>query len=304
VWSPRSKIASKYNIVSDYEQWKAGRWVHYGRQPFLKINPQQFHQDPAGIYLFPEDFRTMGSWHYFPYKFFVQLDPSLKVLDLADYKTKESCEELYKKLKSEPGKSWNAYSNEKTERHIDLLWEDLKTRHSPGSFTKLLLSAGFDAVFDDTNSIFSGETQLIVLNLKKLGKITRQDKKGFGFALVRSVADELKAALEKFGTVTEKRPKTEFSGWDKSFVTSMKVYVEHPTDVKSHGGKKTATFEIRTNPGAGSDPKVARPVDKITVETLWSKGKGFHRSSDTRDFNFKDWLPDIVEAVERLFGES
>src|SRR6478672_4435050 len=57
------------------------RWIHYSDTPMLSLNPHGFHQDPLGIYFFPEDFTTpFAMWNEKPYKFTVNLKPGARVL--------------------------------------------------------------------------------------------------------------------------------------------------------------------------------------------------------------------------------
>src|SRR5258708_4794494 len=68
-------------IIESLKDWE-GDWVHYSDESYMKINPQPFHQDPAGIYLFPEKFQPHFNWPEEKYKFIVRLKPGLRVLDL------------------------------------------------------------------------------------------------------------------------------------------------------------------------------------------------------------------------------
>lgn len=83
-------------IEEDLAKWDTGVWVHYSKHPEVKINPQQLHPDPAGIYLFPESFKPEGSWFKMPYKFQVH-SLAKNVLDLSNL-TKESAIQILKKL--------------------------------------------------------------------------------------------------------------------------------------------------------------------------------------------------------------
>jgi hypothetical protein len=85
------------SLVDDISQWDSGVWVHYSDFPDLKVNPKQFHRDPAGIYLFPEGFETKGNWERKPHKFRVQLKRQLNILDLGKLSPQE-CFDILDKL--------------------------------------------------------------------------------------------------------------------------------------------------------------------------------------------------------------
>ena len=87
---PFDQISSS---LSDY----SGQWVHYSKLPEVKINPSTMFRDPAGIYLFPKDFKTVGNWTKYPYKFEVELSQDLKVLDFSSL-TVEKIKDLTEKM--------------------------------------------------------------------------------------------------------------------------------------------------------------------------------------------------------------
>jgi len=211
-------LKEKY-IIAEYAKWKSGKWVHYSKFPTVKVNLNPFHMDPAGIYLFPESFKTVGDWHKFPYKFTVTLPEDLKVLDLAAINTSEAALKFLEDLGVTDGKEFSIFREyiEKGTTPIDSAWEYLQRyfAQKPGAFNKRLRQAGYDAVFDDTGSIHNSEVQLVVLDSRKLSW-KREDLKGSGYNLVKEVFDLVVAEGKKYGEVDLDPPKKKWSGYDKA----------------------------------------------------------------------------------------
>ena len=53
-----SEIRQWINILESFQDWNNDLWVHYTNHPMLMVAPKKFsfHQDPSGIYFFPEKF--------------------------------------------------------------------------------------------------------------------------------------------------------------------------------------------------------------------------------------------------------
>jgi len=191
------------------EQW-SGQWVHFSNHPELTINPKQFHQDPAGYYLFPLEMEEHleGGWRNYPYKFIVELDPSAKVLDLEKLSEKDQSD-ILDGLGIEPVKGesfWYSMRN-----HYFL---KIGERSGAGGWNKDLRSLGYDAVFDDTETVHVAEIQLIILNPKMMKVVERVDQKGFGFNEVKEATDIMETTLSKYGDVVVDGPRKMRGMWD------------------------------------------------------------------------------------------
>ena len=279
----KSNVAKKYQIiVADLAPYRDKLWIHYSKHREMKFKYKTFHLDPIGIYFFPEGFKTQGSWHHNLYKFTARLKPSANVLDLATIKDKNSTFKLLESLKAIPkgdDQDWPPFQKniEKggTEHQspIDLAWEWLQ-RHFMGkkaAFTKAFLNAGYDAIFDDTDSIFHGETQLIVMNPKVLTDIKRVDQTDTGFKQVEEARQVILNALKKYdGKILkdEKPKKKKGFGRDPSYIGSLIKFgheerekIVDPTFKYNVYGREI-TFGIRTRSPSDS----ARPAVELSVQ--------------------------------------
>jgi hypothetical protein len=277
-------VGLKYRIKADYDSYRDKTWIHYSKHEEMKFNYKASHQDPIGIYFFPEGFKTAGSWHTNMYKYTANLKPDAKVLDLAKMNTKEKALELIDKLGARPVSSDSVFQDEHASKYknyyIDRAWEWL-TNHYTGrkaAFTKKLLNTGYDAIFDDTDSIFSGETQLIVLNPKMLTNIKQTRQGETGYKEVVKARDTILAALKGYeGKVLHaERPKRKKGfGRDPDYIESTikfaheeytKSYEDFEGKTKSYPDyKRSILFTIRTGTESyGSGKK--RPATKMEIQ--------------------------------------
>lgn len=252
----KSKVTSKYKIVSDYQKWK-GRWVHYTDFPMLKIRPSSYHRDPAGIYLFPSKFETMGIWYTNKHKFIVEIKPEAKILDFATIKTPEDAKDLINKLDI-VDKDLPSFQSEHS-TPVDLMWDYLTERfmHKSGDFNKRFRHLGYDAIFDDTGSIHSAEVQLLVLNPKIIKVIERVDRGGTGFKEIDDARKVIVEELKKYtGKIRENKPKKDMS-WGTKLVKSTVRIEDEPKEktYTNHEGKeekftaydKECSFELKAD---------------------------------------------------------
>jgi len=221
-------------LDEDLAAWDTGTWVHYSQEPFVKIRPKQLHQDPAGIYLFPEKFDPEGGWWKFRYKFLVRLHNVRKVLDLAKLSEKESVD-LYEKLVPPEARELKPGDFRATD-HANRMWEGLlryfilgRGRPGPGAWNKALRDMGYDAVFDDTGAIHSSEVQMLVLDPTKVKVVEMVDQTSTGFDAIKSVANHLAEFLKGYGKVTVKEPRKGSIGWGEKGVVAG-VHVEKRDD--------------------------------------------------------------------------
>jgi hypothetical protein len=157
------KFKEFYKLYTESLSDWPNEWVHYSDIPYLSINPQQTHIDPAGLYFFPINFKPVSAYTRKPYKFTAKLKSTAKVLDfstisreemtrladLADIESFLEIDDLYQKIRT------NFYQNYKTKK--------------PGSFNKFFRDAGYDAIFDDIDVIYGRtEKQLVILNQNAL----------------------------------------------------------------------------------------------------------------------------------------
>jgi hypothetical protein len=308
-----AKVKTKY-ILADYQKWR-GRFVHYSDFPELKINPKTWHRDPAAIYLFPENFRTKGSWHKKKYKFAVDVPDSLKVLDLSDIKTEEDARSLVKKLKVSPDKLDYFLEHDKPAKAAWSCLQQVFERKS-GLFNKLLRQAGYDAVFDDTDSIFSDEVQLLVLDPTKI-KAKLIPSTGSGYKEVIEIFDYIKDQGAKFGKVKADNPIKKFESWDKKNIikAGISIISDKPEDVKEEYEKNYLSLKIIATPKQqlSNREKLVQykhstdPAAEIEVYLQYSnpdlKDRKFLYRKDLRDFNMEDVKKTIDDLFHHFFVE-
>ena len=215
-------------IKETLEQWD-GNWVHYSDQPYMKATiSKQSHQDPAGIYLFPEKFNPINMWKNKRYKFIVKLDPSIKILDVAKL-SKEEVENFTKYMIGDKIEKYHALNNEypiKNEKdYFDRAWDILRAHFSYeggfrqfGLFNKKIREYGYDAIFDDTLSIHCAEIQLLVLNPTKIKIIQMVERKNNAYTKITNAMKTLENILKEFGNVKIDQPKLNTSYGKKELI--------------------------------------------------------------------------------------
>jgi len=297
-------IHTKYSVVAELSDWQ-GKWVHYSDSPYLKINPKQFHRDPAGIYLFPENFRTQGNWHNKKYKFVIEPPSNLNVLDFAkiDHADVENIIKHFGFDFSEYDKTFEKYDHLKDAKtngkYKDVFWDFLKerTQGKKSWFNKKLRELGYDAIFDDTDSVFNGETQLILLDPTKIGKVKRIDQKGTGFAVVKQIADYIKKQAE---TVWQAQVEIKLSGQDRKGrisqtdkATANISIKDKDADPEEWGSGNSINWLVTASSMSSGKPT----AEYIRVLSRYShpKIKETHLTFDVRDFD----LSKIKEAVTK-----
>ena len=197
--------------VADLKDW-SGKWLHFTDVNKLGVNPKQFHQDPAGIYFFPEEFKTEGDlWKKKKFVFTAELKPQAKILDLGTLSEKDQiklAEDLGVTVTEEDfrGKYFDNRS----------WWERLKNKYilqnkAPGAakWAKDFRTLGYDGIFDDAKTIFVAEVQLIVFNpkiIKVIGVKENSGKKG-AFKKIQDHQKLLAKYLEPWGDVEIKTPR-------------------------------------------------------------------------------------------------
>lgn len=290
--------------MEDVSKWDTGVWVHYSKIPEVKINPQQFHQDPVGIYLFPESFKAEGSWFKMPYKFRVKAEVS-NTLDLAALSKKEAIE-LFKAMVPEEFHSVYISEIEKAKEPIDVWWDMLKnyfvlSKTAPGkaAWNKAFQSQGYDSIFDDTGSIFGNEVQLLVLDPRKVKVIERIDQGSTGYEEVKEISAKLAELLQPYGEVSVEEPKTDRS-WGKANAKIVgKVSVEN--------GDKGLEWAISPT---FIDKKDAVP-DQFSVslksgasELRRQMSRGVTLQTNKRPWDYKDLENEVKKVAMAEFGDK
>jgi 8-oxo-dGTP pyrophosphatase MutT (NUDIX family) len=222
-------------LTEDFAEWDTGVWVHYATEPYLKINPHQSHQDPAGIYLFPEKFDTKGGWRMFPYKFRVTIEGLRDVLDLSKLSEKESID-LYEKLVPERNRELRPEDFRRSDP-ANVMWDSVRNyfvlgrgRPGVGAWNKALRDLGYDAVFDDTGAIHVLEVQLLVLDPTKVDVIERVDQRSTGFNEMGVVTRYMADLLAPYGKVSVDEPRRRRAGFSPASAITASVRVEKSDD--------------------------------------------------------------------------
>ena len=273
-------------------------WVHYTNLPQVTINPKAMHQDPVGIYLFPSNFNPASYWLAHLYRFDVQLDPSLQVLDLGHLSLEDAKEILdHLKIPSEDLDS------------IREFWERMRNHFilkihnpGPGAWNKALRGLGYDAVFDDTKVIHSAEQQLLVLDPKKIKVLQRTDLKDTGFEDVVKVMDRVKELVSPYGKVEVTNPRVKTQYRVKTLAGEIHVY----DGAKPYTGHY-ATWKVYPQGEAG---KAARSTE-INVSYQggshdfgYGMGCEVQRFShgDKKSLDMKELDLDIKKAMDEIWA--
>jgi hypothetical protein len=194
-------------VYSKYTDWD-NKWVHYTKEPYVKVNPKSMYRDPAGIYLFPAAFEPVRMWLSLPYKFIIDVPKDLVVLDLS-LLTREGMFDLATKiLGKEPLNEYKEYIL-KGPRYLDNGWEAMYMPFigKAGEFNKRFRQLGYDAIFDDTKTIHSQEVQLLILDPKKIKVVEMQRQVDSGYDDTLLIMDYVKELCEDWGLVKVEKPK-------------------------------------------------------------------------------------------------
>jgi 8-oxo-dGTP pyrophosphatase MutT (NUDIX family) len=277
-------------------------WVHYSKVPQVTINPKGFHQDPAGIYLFPSDFNPAPFWQVMPYKFEVEIDPSLRILDLGRL-TLDQAKEILRQLEIEiPEKEFTL--------SIDSFWELMKNHfilkgyRSAGAWNKALRNLGYDAVFDDIEVIHAWEEQLLVLDPTKIKVVKRIDLKDTGYEDTIKVMERIKELVAPYGKVDFVLPRRKTEWGVKTFEGIVHVY-DGPKPYTGH----YASWKV--SPRA-HDLNQARPSE-ISVyysgshRFNYSVGESierFGRGADKKPMDMKELEKTVKKTMDTVWADD
>ena len=197
-------------IKENYEEYEHSRWVHYSDHEMLTVNHKQFHQDPRGIYFFPESHNPDATmWHAKKYKYTVVLKPDAKVLDLP-----EISDRLLDKMVADIGatETFQGYITQYPPadhiKKIHMAWEMMRQKFSYSLWNKVIRNLGYDALFDDKGIIHSHEPiQLIVLNPRCISIVNREKPKSNYFPKMVEAMKEVVELAKQYGKVEIEQPK-------------------------------------------------------------------------------------------------
>lgn len=289
-----------HKVTNSFDQYREGGWVHYSKLPQLTINPQQFHQDPAGYYLFPESFQTEGAWHRYPYRLHVKLNPNAHVLDIGTL-TYPDIKNLIEKIGFQDLLNDEYLNPNRTDHeNRDRFWDIVRMRFmgEPGKFNKTFRRLGYDAIFDDDQVIHNAETQLLVLNPRVVTVEQVEEQKASAFEEIEKVMDVLAKKFGQVGEVKVEKPRPK-KDWGANILTG---YVE------IRDGDRYVSFTIK--------PWFVHPDEKvpesIQVSIRDSKQTGDRSYGETLKFrNFDDELykltdskRDVVQRIQEVFGKA
>jgi hypothetical protein len=167
-------------LSESFEDWKSGRWIHYGNDPQMSINWETMWEDPAGIYFFPEKFRgAPRMFRKMPYKWTMVLKSGAKVLDLSN---EQEVRRIAEKIGLEVPDKSDYDGRDIThipygERFFTAVRDATKRGDNPDSegMWKFYRKLGYDALFDDTR--YDNEPQLIVFNVKAMERVDSDERK-------------------------------------------------------------------------------------------------------------------------------
>ena len=288
----RNVLLKALKSIASIEDW-SGRWVHYSKTPYLKINPKPFHRDPTGIYLFPEEFVPEGHlWETFPYKFVVELPKDAKVLDLAKV-SREEMTDIVKHCFGYIGRDITQEELDKLEKHKDYQdygWEIMTNSdfmYAKSKWNKAFRDLGYDAIFDDLRAIHTSEIQLLILHPNKLKIVDMVRKSGSGFNELKKVTDDLAERFKEYGEVTVEEPKKRPEGsWTRNKVLNSTITIEN--------GERSADIKIQPN-----DDLTAINIHLSRSRPRLGHGIGFDYVFKKKDY---DRMDGFSKALDKIFN--
>lgn len=186
------RLQQLYEGLSDWQ----GSWVHYSNVPQLTIRNKPLHQDPSGLYLFPERFKPVSFWQGMKYKITVDLKSNINILDMEKV-TPELIKQMLEPVAEQ--NEWLASDLDGFSKDTDSFWSALRQHFlgRPATFNKYLRSFGYDAVFDDTGSIHTSEVQLLVLNPRMIVVRSIDKPKNNSYTGVLKVMNDLEGLAKE-----------------------------------------------------------------------------------------------------------
>lgn len=219
------EILNEQVITESLRDYTGGRWVHYTDHDMLTVNSRKSHSDPKGIYFFPENFKPISWWVAKKNCFSVAIKPDARILDLSAI-DEEGIWSLVKAVGAEDifAGYIKMYPPENTHKMLDMAWDMMKQKmmSDTGKWNAILRHQGWDAVFDDTKSIHTSETQLLVLNPSIITDVKNISKKPEIYNKMLKIIDDFRKL--DFGDLkmTIENPKRE----NRYGVVSLCAYID------------------------------------------------------------------------------
>ena len=209
------------NLKESLEDWNSNNiWIHYSEEEMLRFNIKSIWQDPLAIYCFPQTFKpSTPMWAKMKYKFEISIKENARILDISKI-TKTQIHQLLEKC----GKDAIEYYEHSIERYPPTsmkdnarkMWDAMREvfvtsyvgNAGKAKWNRLIRECGWDAIFDDTNTIYHGEVQLVILNPSIIKNIKSFPNKLNAFASVKKVTEDVKNLLSKYnGDIVVTGPK-------------------------------------------------------------------------------------------------
>lgn len=283
-------------------QWKSEKWVHYSDFEMLKIatgirdaksgKAAGFHQDPAGIYFFPEDYSKIASmWRQKRYKFTVTLKPDARILDYETI-TDEQLDQIVERTgtKDELADYLKQFPPADRHNHLRMAWSVMRQRYMksvPAAWNKAIRECGWDAIFDDSGSIHSSEVQLLVLDPRIIATIDRTVRKGRGYSDVMMVYNEVKRYCAPYGIREDEPPRLQKNRYSGAMNLAAEVVVGDEDNY--------ARFKIEI------DAADRNRNDIVTVRLEYSS-MYFNSSPDSAAYNINSKKWDDYHTLEKAMA--
>lgn len=286
-------------IGESLADWDTGVWVHFADTPYLKLNPKPSHQDPVGLYFFPERFEPWAVWVEKPYKIIARLTPGARVLDMA-----KASVEIGWKLAELAGvtESLRAYVKEyppeDTVKFWRMTWEEVRRAfmvRQGASFNKALRTLGYDAVFDDAKVIHSNEVQLLVLDPRVIKVISAAPQKHEVFAKAQRVLRDITELAQPYGQVTTTSFKKTRNRYDQTLTTvEARVEITNPVEPEENYMTIRVMFEV----GEKVKPIIQAHVMYSRPSLGYGSGATYHAGRDEYQHG---GLDDLKRSLEKTF---
>ena len=289
-------------LYENYTEYENERWVHYTNHELLTINPKQFHQDPYGIYFFPESHIPKATlWYQKKYKYIVTLKLNSRVLDLpkiSDNDLNKIIIEMGVKDKFED--YIKQYPPKNRKNMIDMAWEKMRTDggYRYGYWNKAIRNLGYDAVFDDEGIIHPSEPiQLFVVNPRCINIVDREIIKSDYFRKMMMVFDDLKTLAEEYGNVTTEPPRIV----SRYGIKTLQAYIR----INDYDTKPYATISISRN-----NDKNWRHMVSVSVSSYPNLRSSLGGNYDTFKNSWEDGYGDktvldrIKDGLDKVFSSD
>jgi len=312
------RTLSRVYLAASFESWNTENWIHYSNFPMVKIKTQAFHNDPFGVYFFPCNFKTEGSWHTYRYKYTASIPKDIKVLDFRKL-NRDDMLKMVLAMGLDKGE-WSEFKPQiETGDHPVRSWWEFLQRSFMGRgamFNKKLREQGYDAIFDDTKSIHSAEIQLLVLDPSKFRILSREERKGSGFEMVEKLIFEVESICKNYGKVTSNKAKKKWSGYDQEHhvYASITCKSDDVEDKEAHwsietSGTKSGMYKrLKESNPKEVDKTKQNPPTQVSVLLSYHKPHIFNHSVGASfDIDRPDWTKlrkEVSEAMAKVWGSK